>query len=303
MAKYTTLTAVKKKFQADYTKADKEYTKAKKKYDTARKKKSKNASSLKKAMNKKKTAKEKAKSNLSRYKKSREASDVHRANILSKMKASKYWGVRGYIMPVYPWSDSSYCFIWIDDEQPSYANTASSNSLEKGQTTYAGSAKQPTTISLQGKLGGDGDNSKMSGLKTQAKRLARWSDNSTQLCWHGETTMSSLTITGFTPDFSHEVGTGGENVIGVTLTLQEAEYADSEPKKKATTGTDTGKKNVSKSKAKSSSSSSKKKRYIVAKKGYTYWFVHQKTGVPLATIEKKNKYPAKKIPVGAKIYY
>lgn len=301
MAKYTTLTAVKKKYQGDYTKANNAYIKAKNRYNRAKRRKAKNANKLKKAMNKKKSTMEKAKANLSRYKKSREASDVHRANILAKMKTSKYWGKRGYIMPKYPWADTSYCFIYINDEAPSYANTPATNSLEKGHTTYAGSSKQPTSISLQGSLGGDGAKSHMSGLKTQAKRLARWADNATQLTWHGETTMSSMTITAFTPDFSHEVGTGGENVIGVTLTLQEAEYADSNVKKKSNKGTDTGKKN--KTTAKSTASSKKKKRYIVAKAGYTYWYVHQKTGVALATIEKKNKYPARKIPIGAKIYY
>ncbi|WP_203642987.1 phage baseplate protein [Levilactobacillus andaensis] len=301
MAKYTTLTAVKKKYKNDYTKANDAFKSAKKKYDKVKNKNTKHAKKLKKSMNKKKSNMEKTKSNLSRYKKSREASDIYRAKILAKMKTSKYWGKRGYIMPKYPWTDTSYCFIYINDEAPNYANTPATNSLEKGHTTYAGSSKQPTSISLQGSLGGDGANSHMSGLKTQMKRLARWSDNSTQLTWHGETTMSSMTITAFTPDFSHEVGTGGENIIGVTLTMQEAEYADSDVKQKSTKGTDTGKKNPTK--PKNPASSKKKKRYIVAKAGYTYWYVHQKTGESLATIEKKNKYTAGKIPIGAKIYY
>lgn len=261
----------------------------------------KTVSSQKKKVKSEKTAYDKAKSNTKRYQKSREASKIFKDRAFVAMKKSDYWGIRGYIMPVYPWAATSYVFVWLDDEAPAFSTTITTNSTEKGKTVAGSSQAAATTVSITGKLGGDGGKSKMAGLKTQAQRLERWSKNATDLEWHGENTIKHVTITEFTPDFSHDVGTGGTNAISITMTLTEAEYADSNAKPKKKTTTDTGKKKKTTAKKKTKKKTTH--RYIVAKAGYTYWYVHQKTGVKLATIEKLNKWPARRIPIGSHIKY
>ncbi|HJE00103.1 MULTISPECIES: phage baseplate protein [Levilactobacillus] len=321
--KYTTLTSVKKLYQKEQAAAEKKLksinktlSKNQKKIAAAKKevgklsgsaktKKEKLITNLTKsvATNKKqvksaKTAVTKAKAKTKNYKHSREASKVYKDQILTKMKKSKYWGERAYIMPKYPWASTSYVFIRTNDEQPTFSSNLTSNPTEKGGTVAGSAETQPTTVAVQGVLGGDGGNSHLAGLKTQAKRLERWEKNHTPLEWHGEYTMMSTNISDFSPDYSHEIGTGGENIINLSITLQEVEYADSNKKAKAKSTKNTGTKATTKS-----TSTKSKKKYVIAKKGTTYWSVHVKTGVSLATIEKKNKYPATKIPVGAKIYY
>ncbi|WP_338230784.1 phage baseplate protein [Lactiplantibacillus paraxiangfangensis] len=247
---------------------------------------------------------DKAKSNLSRYKKKIELPATYRKQIMKKMHKSDYWGHRAYIMPKYPHANTSYCFVFITDESTPHETTMSSNAVEKGRSLSANAQKQATTVSITGYLGGDGNKSKMAGLKKQAKRLARWSDNSSVMTWHGDNVYPEVVITNFTPDFNHEPGTGGTNIIAVSMTLTIGDFADSNPKKKKKKTTDTGKKSVKKaSSKKKGSKSAKKKRYIIAKRGYSYWYVSKKTKVSLSKIEKMNKYPARKIPIGAKIYY
>jgi len=86
----------------------------------------------------------------------------------------------------------------------------------------------------------------------------------------------------------------------VTFTLTIVTYFDSNVKKKKKATASKGTKSTKKAKTSKKKSTHK---YIVAKSGYTYWYVSQKTGVKLSKIEKLNKYAAKKIPIGAKIYY
>lgn len=320
---YTTMTSIKKKYQNEkiaagsklnqVTKAishnnqllkatNKDLKTAKGSTKTRLTKLASNLNKTKKTLDKKKksltTKYDKAKTNAARYKHSREASALRKKKILTKMKKSKYWGERAYIMPKYPWSTSSYVFIRVNDEAPAFNTTVASNSAEKGKTNASNPQAQPTTISIQGVLGGDGANSHMKGLKQQAKRLERWSKNGTELTWHGDHNLASTSITDFTPDFSHEIGTGGENIINITLTLTQTEYADSNTKNKKKAKKDTGNKQKKKK-----STKKPKKRYVVTKRGWTYYYISKKTKTPIKTLEKKNKYKPRAIPIGVKIYY
>lgn len=69
-------------------------------------------------------------------------------------------------------------------------------------------------------------------------------------------------------------------------------YAKKKTKKKAKSST-----------TKSSGTKKTTKKTITIKSGMTYWYVSQKTGVSVSTLEKLNKWPATAIPVGAKVRY
>lgn len=250
---------------------------------------------------------DKAKANLKRYIKSTKTPAAYTKRIMAKIHKSKFYGKYSYIMPKSPRSNGSYVFIYASDESSPSETNVTANAVEKGRSLNTGAQVQPTTVSVTGYLGGDGSKSKMTDLKAQLRKLKRWQRITSTMVWHGDNVYKNAVITGVTPDFNHEPGTGGINIIAVTLTLQIGDFGDSNPKKKKKKTTDTGKKSVkssgSKKKSGSSKKKKKKKRYIIAKRGYTYWYVSRKTHVSLAKVEKMNKYPARRIPIGAKIYY
>lgn len=142
----------------------------------------------------------------------------------------------------------------------------------------------------------------MSGLLTQVRRLRRWLNNSTPISWYGDETIKSAKITSFTPDFSHDVGTGGTNVINVSLTIEETNYAISNEKKKKKKTKDVGSRSVKKG-SKRGKTGNKKTNYLIAKSGMTYISIAKKEGTTVAKLRSLNKYSDRKIPIGAKIYY
>lgn len=278
-------------------------TAAKKKAQSMLTKYEKTLKAKKSTESKAKSAYETASRNLSRYKKSPEVSAYHMKNILKKMKKDRDWdgaGGRAYIVPLRPWTDSSYALIYITDMQPTHESTITTTPVERGfSVSTAGQLTSPT-YSVTGYLGGKvGD--KMKDLQKVSDRLAMYNDDTTSIKFVGDETISEGVITNYTPDYNRQIdGGGGTNAISISMTITKVTYADSNTKKKSTKHnktTDSGKKN------KTSGTKKSGKRYVVTKKNDTYWGIATAHKVSVASVEKLNKYPAKSLPVGVKVYY
>jgi LysM repeat protein len=257
------------------------------------------ATAKKNAYTKAKSAEQTAKRNLSRYKKSPEVSKFHMNNILINMKQDKDWDGRGYIVPLRPWTDNSYALIYITDFQPTSGGSINDTPVERGFSVSTAGQKQAKTASVTGYLGGDPED-KMKDLLKVSDRLDLYCNDTTSVKFVSDQVIGEGVITAYTPDFNHAVdGGGGTNAISISMTINYVTYADSNPKPKKKKTTDSGKKPVTKGTKKKGTG----KRYIVAKKGDTYWGVATKHKVSLASVEKLNKYAARSIPIGAKIYY
>lgn len=90
-----------------------------------------------------------------------------------------------------------------------------------------------------------------------------------------------------------------KNAMIVTITFSYARQAQIKYK----TITKSKKKHKAATKKTSGSRKGKKGRYIKVKPGMTYWQISRKTGVPLATIMKMNKWKATALPIGVKVRY
>lgn len=236
----------------------------------------------------------------------------------ANVKKSKFFGIRSYIMPNNPKTDNSFVYIWVSDEQPSHGNSVASQAVEHGVTIATTTQMNIPTIAVTGTIGGDPDIT-MKQVKADVKRMQNWSDNGSDLQWHGQDVISSVIMSDFAADYQLQAPGTGINSVSVSFTLTVATYFDSNVKKKKKSTKTSGNKSTKKGSGKSKkdtknygpngdindyyNTKAKAHKYVVAKRGYTYSYVSQKTGVKLSVIEKLNKYPARQIPIGAKIYY
>lgn len=92
------------------------------------------------------------------------------------------------------------------------------------------------------------------------------------------------------------IDTPYKNVLALPITFDYELRAHIKSAKKSK------KKTVASSGAKKGTSKSPKK-YVTIKSGMTYWWISQKFGVSISWLEKNNKWPATKIPIGVKVRY
>lgn len=278
---------------------------------------------LKKNMTKIKKKYDRAKSNYSSEKQKTAKSDKlkkTRKDLNAKVKKDPRFKTHAYISPNNPGSTSSYVFIYVKDQSATHGSSIASQAVEEGMNMSTTSQMNAPTISITGTIGGRQKDT-ISSLTKEVEKLERWADSGIDMKWHGKRVYSHVQISDFTSDLNFE-GTGtGINSTDVSMTLQIGNYFNSKKKakKKATkdTGTKTPKtgsksangkqkataKKGNKSNDKNDNGKSKTHKYIVAKRGYTYWYISQKTGVKLSVVRKLNKYPDREIPIGSKIYY
>lgn len=233
-------------------------------------------------------------------KKKRSDEEQHKDNILTTMKSDARFSKDSYIMPNYPRSDESYVFIFVGDESEPHSTNVATQSIENGVNIATTTQMNAPTISITGVLGGETVDD-IDSINKDLVKLKRWADHGTDLRWNSKAGYQGHVImSDFTPEFDRTGTATGINACSVTFTLTIVTYFDSNVKKKKKATASKGTKSTKKAKTSKKKSTHK---YIVAKSGYTYWYVSQKTGVKLSKIEKLNKYAAKKIPIGAKIYY
>ncbi|GAK47704.1 possible minor structural protein gp89 [Secundilactobacillus oryzae JCM 18671] len=273
----------------------KKITKLKKKVDPKGK-----SSSVIKALTKKQNDAKKAKDKAASAKK-RADEEEHKVTILNSVKDDDRFEKDAYVMPNYPRADDSYVFMFVTDESEPHSTNVATQAVEHGMNMVTTTQMNAPTISVTAVLGGETIDD-MDQIKKDLVKLRRWTDHGTDIRWNSEAGYQEHVImSDLTSDFNRASGGTGINTCNITFTLTIATYFDSNVKKKAKKTKKTGSKPKSKGTGKGKSNS--KHKYIVAKSGYTYWYVSQKTGVKLSTVEKLNKYPARKIPIGAKIYY
>lgn len=222
----------------------------------------------------------------------------HMENTLKNMKKDNDWehSDGNYLIPKNPWSDDSYALFYVTDFQPTHESSVNSTSVEHGFYVSSVGQMTPPSYAITGYLGGEPDDT-MDDIKKRINRIQGYADDTTQVLFTGDQSLKSAVVTAFTPDFNHQIdGGGGENAVSFSLTITGVSFADSTIKQKKKATKDSGKKTPKKG-------SSKGSHYVIAKRGDTYWGIATKHKVSVSTVEKKNKYAATRIPVGAKIYY
>lgn len=281
---------------------DEKHIRRLKKTKNPSKKQKRSLRSWQRAYRRNKNALTKAKANYALAKKrSKEA--THRRTIISKIKGDKRFKTHGYIMPNYPRTNSSFVFLYLTSESESHTTTVATQPVDHGVNITTTTQMSAPTIALEAIVGRKGDT--MRTLKSELKKLKRWSDHGTDLRWRSNqgyvshVVLSSISING---DLSGSaVNSYGIGSVGVSITLTKTVYANSNVKKKSSKTNSTGAKGAKKS---SHGGKGKPKTgYVIAKRGFTYSYLAAKLGCKISTLEKLNKYPARKIPIGAKIYY
>lgn len=314
-----------KKYARASIKADMANRKAKKKYDTWKgkvsklkkdigkkgiskaeksklegrlKKYNKTLTSYKSKYSKAKTAASKAEHNYKYSKHMPEVNKYHMQNTLKAMKKDRDWAHSdgNYLIPKNPWSNHSYVLFYITDFQPTHESSVNSTSVEHGFYVSSVGQMTPPSYSITGYIGGEPKDT-MKDIKKSIDRIQTYADDTTQVLFTGDQSLKSAVVTSFAPDFNHQVdGGGGTNAVQFSMTITGVSFAESNVKKKKHETKDSGKKKPKKG-------SSKGSHYVIAKRGDTYWGIASKHKVSVSSVEKKNKYSATHIPVGAKIYY
>lgn len=243
--------------------------------------------------------------------------DRHRAKTLTNLKNSDKFNKCAYIMPNYPKTDSSYVFIFMQDISGSHGNTPATKAVDHGMNFAATTQMNTPTVSISGTLGGDVDTTLEEILKDVAK-LELWADKGSDLRWVGKRQANHVILSDLQTDINTASGGTGVNTVSVSGTLTLASYFNSNVKKKKSKTSNTGTKSTKKGTKKdtknygangdindyyANKANAKSHKYVIAKRGYTYWYVAQKKGVKLSVIEKLNNYKDRQIPIGSKIYY
>ncbi|WP_268914145.1 phage baseplate protein [Lentilactobacillus sp. SPB1-3] len=237
-----------------------------------------------------------------------------RDTISAKIKKDPRFKTHAYIMPNNPGTNSSYVFIFVQDQSTDHGSSIASQAVEKGMNMSTTSQMNPATVSITGIIGGRQKDT-ISSIEKDLEKIEKWADNGIDMKWHGRRIFAHVQLSDFTSDFNFEGAGTGINSSNVTFSLQIGNYFESTVKKKKGTTSDVGTKPVNKGNNNGKGTNKDDKnnnskgngnnthKYIVAKRGYTYWYVSQKTGVKLSVVQKLNKYPDREIPIGAKVYY
>ncbi|MED4455900.1 LysM peptidoglycan-binding domain-containing protein [Metabacillus fastidiosus] len=180
----------------------------------------------------------------------------------------------------------------IANIQESFNNSVNVTSYptEKGLPITDSVQRQPKTFSISGKI-----------LAETAKEaeaicsaLEKNQNSGTLLTYVGRMNAKNVIITNISGTYDSTIANG----MHATIDLQEIRVATTPYVKKKTTKKNAGKKKVTR---KQLLSTLRKQVYHTVKKGDTYWSCAQKYGTTVEALQKLNPWPAKKIPIGAKM--
>lgn len=184
--------------------------------------------------------------------------------------------------------------IQIHVEKESLQNDVDlpSHPVEKGINLTDHVERKPVILSISGKLIRPNNTA----LETLLGRLANIETKGTTVIYEGRRIYHNLMIAAFSYDADSKIMNG----FNFSMTLKEVRFASpsyvSLPKK-----TKAAVAKVSSVGRKQTANKKKSPVYHVAKKGDTYYDIAEKYGAKWQDVQKNNKYPAKQIPIGAKI--
>ncbi|MGR6899544.1 LysM peptidoglycan-binding domain-containing protein [Rummeliibacillus sp. BSL5] len=178
-----------------------------------------------------------------------------------------------------------YLFIekesWLDEANiPTYA-------VEHGIDISDHIEDRPNEVTLTGIIYSDNKHTiaeKINGLK-------KYKNTGIRLTYVGRRTGTNFLIRKFSYDSEVSIANGHS----FSLSLQEIRIAKKykKTKKKSAKGKSNG--------GRKQTSNSKSKKYHITRSGDTYWVLARKYGTTWQQLQKWNKYPPKRIPIGVKL--
>lgn len=158
--------------------------------------------------------------------------------------------------------------------------------VEKGLPTTDNVNSRPIMYSISGKI-----------LRNDANDADKVRDNlkkkmfgAKRVKYIGRIKASDVLITSISSNYSSSI----KNGLDVDITMQQIRVAKTPYVRKKTKKSNSGKKTKIKKKSTS-------RKYHTVRPGDTYWGLSRKYGTSISQLRKWNKYPDRKIPVGAKL--
>lgn len=181
-------------------------------------------------------------------------------------------------------STSAVVFLMNSNESEANQNTVTQYPVAKGDPTTDHSARSSKTDSITAMLLG-------SNFQSQWNQLLSWNYSGSLLKYSGAGTAKWNQVVISELDRAYEQPL--KNALNVTLTLTYVQIVAVQTTKK--------KKVAKKGKKQPAGKKKSTKKYVKVKSGDTYWGFWKKYGTSIATLEKWNKYPARRIPIGVKL--
>ncbi len=184
--------------------------------------------------------------------------------------------------------------VTIHVEKESYRDQveATEYAVERGEPFTDHIEAKPEELSLSAVLIGED-------YSSQVEKLREYMRKGALLRYVGRSTASNVVILDIGRDYSADIGNGVALSISVRkIRIATSPWVKAPPKQKPTRKptSRSGKKKPAPKKARATTA-----RYHVAKKGDTYWALGRKYGTSVQQLRTWNKYPDRRIPIGAKL--
>lgn len=178
-------------------------------------------------------------------------------------------------------SGKSKITIRAESEQETVTNTVAQYPIQRGQPIVDHTQRESKTWSFDAKLYGKNQKA----IDVQYQKLLDWQFAGTLLKYNGAVRHSNIIIS----ELSKTYDDGGfKNAMKISISLTAVWLVKSSFTKA---------KHVGPKKAKSSKKAGK---YVTVRAGNTYWGWWVKYGTSINTLRKWNKWPDRRIPIGAK---
>lgn len=160
------------------------------------------------------------------------------------------------------------------------------NAMPHDEPIATHSQQTSKTINITARIMGKNDKE----TREKYNILKLWKAQGCEITYRGRIYYKHCLFTALHREYNKQ-----ETALNITFTLQFVDWAYLKLSKKKN-----GKKVSTGSKTKKTQKTDPKK-YVTSKSGTTYWDLSRKYGNSVAWMEKNNKYPARKIPIGVKI--
>lgn len=210
--------------------------------------------------------------------------------IIASAKASMAGKDLAYIIPAYPASQRSYYSFSVEEETPTHTETLATNPVESGLPIGGIGQQEQPTIAITGKFYG-ADNSTR---RDKLSRLIAYADNQTEIEYHGIQTINHAQISEIAIQNTSPMPT---NYLAFTMTIVEVRFALSNMSEAVSLPAKKGKVKAKRGSAKKKTNN---KKYVIVRRGNTYWGWWRQYGTSIATLRKWNKWRDRFIPIGKK---
>lgn len=175
--------------------------------------------------------------------------------------------------------------LHIEKEKENYAVNVTEYAVEKGEPYSDHVEKRSPTFSVNGTI-------IAKNFDAAKNKLIHYMELGFPLKYVGKMSASNVIILSIEGGHSSSISNGME----ITINLRRIRIATTSWLKAQKPTTESGKKKPVNKKPST-------KKYHVMKKGQTYWYVSKKYGTSISQLRKWNKWPDRKIPIGAKVRY